>query len=106
MAGYDEPGNNPFFLSYWEATPAPKFRGQPLKPQDPAQRVEYFINTIIPGATPHQRDSIWREIQMNGSFETFGKPDFDEKIKETVKSIAERTQEITQGFLKKARGEL
>jgi hypothetical protein len=101
MAGYDDPGENPFFVSYQEGTSINRtqFKDSPMAPSFGS--IDSILRSNFPGITPYQRDWAWKELQNKGILEKLGDPNFETLVKDTVKGIFVKTAGAIEAFEKR-----
>jgi hypothetical protein len=98
---YDEPGENPFFVSYQEQTAFNKshFKDPLLKPG--MDSTKFIIRATRPGITLYQIDRIVNELQLRGILEKAGSETFKELVQDVTKELVDKNERVVNAFLQR-----
>jgi hypothetical protein len=91
MAGYDDAGENPFFVSYQEATPLTRTQFPALARKVPLERAKWLMRELAPGLTPYQRDWAWKIMEQKGVLTKLEDKEFEGLVAEAVKEVTAKT---------------
>jgi hypothetical protein len=101
MAGYDEPGENPFFVSYQETTSPSRTHFDSPKRAIPLEAIDSILRDLSPGLTPYQRDWAWKVLEQKGVLEKIADPNLDKLVAEAVKEVFNKTAAAIAAFSKR-----
>lgn len=99
-ADLDSPGDNPFYSGYHEGPPIGKTRFPSMSSKDPMESVKWTLKHYFPYITPHVKDWVTKELEIQGIMEQAGKPNFESLVKEFAEDFHRKNNNIIDKHIK------